>query len=266
MLRRVAMQPLIAAQVYKTVHQAKEPFSARLSLLAAVKYITLMWTPLFDNDSLKQMMPSQCMLLGHHMSHRRINVRHVDRPGLSPQGQACEEGRGQGWISMGLVEIRRNLLQAGIPNCICVLAVTPIHVEGGLRSTAARACSIILVIPLDEGCTDAAIVGGGFGNPSALGRRKRNHEAFCTFPVNVIEMFLRQVIMPNPPHQCWSILKPFVKISWGRVSDLILAVPDLPSLVLDGRSTFRDRKVGPGVYHLSPEPLGGMVHRNIEAS
>jgi hypothetical protein len=80
----VLVKPLISAQVQKPMYQSDKPCTARLSLLAAVKYITLLLTPLLDDNSLKHMMPTQCMLLGHHMVNRRVNVGHVDWTRLLP--------------------------------------------------------------------------------------------------------------------------------------------------------------------------------------
>jgi hypothetical protein len=80
----VLVKPLISAQVQKPMHQSDKPFSARLSLLATVKYITLLLPPLLDDNFLKHMMPAHCMLLGHHMANRRGNVEHVNWTRLSP--------------------------------------------------------------------------------------------------------------------------------------------------------------------------------------
>jgi hypothetical protein len=79
MLGGVSVEPLILTQVHKTMHQSDKPFSVRLSLLATVKNITLLLTPLLDNNSLKHMVPTQCMLLSHHMANRRVNVGNVNQ-------------------------------------------------------------------------------------------------------------------------------------------------------------------------------------------
>jgi hypothetical protein len=79
MLGGVSVEPMILTQVQKTMHQSDKPFFVRLSLLVAVKNITLLLTPLLDNNSLKHMVPTQCMLLSHHMANRRVNVGHVNQ-------------------------------------------------------------------------------------------------------------------------------------------------------------------------------------------
>jgi hypothetical protein len=84
LLGGVSVKPLISAQVQKPMHESDKPFSASLSLLAVVKYITLLLTPLLDDNSLKHMMPTHCMLLSHHMANRKVNVGHVNRTKRSP--------------------------------------------------------------------------------------------------------------------------------------------------------------------------------------
>jgi hypothetical protein len=71
----VLVEPLILAQVQKLMHQSNKPFSARLSLLAAVKDITLLLMPLLDDNSLEPMMPTQCMLLNHHNGEQKGQCR-----------------------------------------------------------------------------------------------------------------------------------------------------------------------------------------------
>ena len=218
MLDIVAVFPLLPREVVKLGEERKHPSATGLSAVDLVVVLLLKALPARRRKALKEVLPSDGVLLPNSLFDVVGPAAEVDGEAVAPLGDGVDNGISDVWVGIVFIEGGGKGCKRGFIDVIGLMPSALLDMRGVfIGVVTAGADCICLVFPFNESRADSTILTSILGYPFATAMREFVHELGGRCPVDM--GCCRESIMSRPPCLGWFCLNYIVESVGIRVGD-----------------------------------------------